>query len=458
MKQYKIIGIIVMCLLIGGGAGYTFSHSQQKISRLDEMNQLIDMYYLEVDEENTGSIKDKMAKGLVYGIGDPYADFFTAEEYEEYAKKLDADYVGIGGTINSTGLGVVIIDVDDNAPAKKAGLDKGDIILEVDGESTLGKTTSEVVENIVGEEGTSVEIVYLKNGLKYTTTIIRERIGKTINYEILENNVGYLKINSFGMSTASQVEEALIDFKTNLVEDIIIDLRDNGGGELDAAIDILDMFIPENQTVVSVKEKTKTEEYKTTTREKYEYRQGFILVNENTASASEIVCIDLVEQLNYTVIGTNTYGKGIVQSLMLLKEGSAIKFTTGEWLSSKGQSIHNVGIAPNIEVVEEALQAMYEYEDTYEFTPSNLGDINQNIGYLQTMLLQLGYEADDQLNYFGNRTQEALMKFEQDKGLVVNGTYELEDYQVLLSCFSYETTQIAPDLMLDEVFKLLSLN
>ena len=338
-----------------------YQYLKDTYSKFDDIKNFVEeYYYIDVD---SNAIMESAYSGLLSGLNDPYSEYVSAEEYADYLASMLGEYSGVGMSFYGNEDGVLeVVKVYRNSPAKEAGMQPGDIIVKVDGKEYSGDESSEAAANIRGKEGTSVELTYRRSGTEHTVTMVRASIQvETIEYEMLEDNLGYILIDGFESATARDFKEALDDLTAKGAKGLIIDLRDNGGGLVDQSIKIADMLM-EQGTVVYTEDHNKKKDYYTTSAG----RTGLpyvVLVNEYTASASEILSAGIQDNNEGIIIGTKTYGKGIIQSLYPSSmvqdrgnwdDGSAVKITIMQYFSPSGKTIHKVGITPDyiVELVE----------------------------------------------------------------------------------------------------------
>lgn len=307
-----------------------------------------------------GEIDDEKLKELVASIGDPYAQYFTAEEYKEFERTYAGDYVGIGIAVTDEDGKIVIKTIMDDGPAAEAGLEPEDVIVSVDGVNP--KDSTEAVNMITGENGTSVTVTVDRGGEELDFTMNRAKIDHdTVTYEPLEENpkIGYIEITSFINGTAKDFKLAVRDLKNQGCEKFIIDLRNNGGGLTDESIEIADYLLPAC-TIMS--EKTKNGEEKVyNSKESSADLEFVVLTSTNTASASEILSGAIQDNKGGLIIGEKTYGKGVTQLTRKFGDGSAVKMTITEYFRPSGKTVNGEGITPDIEVpAEEALDKAVE--------------------------------------------------------------------------------------------------
>lgn len=324
------------------------------IQKLEVLQSTIEQYYLE--DVDPAALKEGMYAGMLEALDDPYSVYYTPEELNELLEQTQGIYYGIGAYIgiDATTDYPYISKVIDGTPAQAAGLLSGDLIYEVEGENAHGMDTDMVVAKIKGPEGTDVHITVARpDGAVYEyidMTITRAKINNsTITYEMLENGIAYIQITGFEDTTTDQFVEALATAKGSGMQGLIIDLRGNPGGNLSTVVKIAQQILPEGMIVY--------------TEDKYGYREEYtcdgkrqldvplvVLVDGDSASASEILAGAIKDYGIGTLVGTTTFGKGIVQRIMQLTDGSAIKLTISKYYTPNGYNIHGTGIEPDVVV------------------------------------------------------------------------------------------------------------
>lgn len=317
--------------------------------KVDALKAYIDEYfYQSVAPE---ALELGLLRGLFMGLEDPYSYYMTAEEYESVMISLTGEYSGVGITLSPNEDGYIeVITPTEDSPAFEAGIRRGDIILAVDGVKYAGSEIDVAAAAIRGRAGTRVKLNILREGQELEFTIRREKIvSQTVRWDWLEDQIGYIRIQSFEESTAADFEKALQSMERENARGFVLDLRDNPGGLVDICIDVAD-FLMDQGTVVYSEDREGDREY-------YYVKDGstelpfVVLVNEGTASSAEILSAGIQDNEVAPVIGTQTYGKGVIQQLDQLVDGSAVNLTILQYYSPKGHVIHEVGIRPD-EVVE----------------------------------------------------------------------------------------------------------
>lgn len=322
--------------------------------KLNELKKLIDEKYLYSDEVKDEDLKDGILSGYINALGDPYSVYYNEEETRELYESTSGEYSGIG-VVFSQDMNTRImtaVQVYKGSPAEEAGIRKDDIIYKVDGKDVTSEDLSDVVEKVRGVEGTTVEITMLR-GEEYeevTMEVERRKIQvETVSYEMKENQIGYIRITEFDTVTYNQFEEALSELDAKGIKGLVIDLRANPGGNVLTVSKMLDLLLPEG-IIVSTKTKDgKTEVVKSDEEHRFT-KPLAVLVDGNSASASEIFAGAIQDYELGPIVGTTTYGKGIVQEIIGLGDGSSLKLTIAEYFTPNGRNIHKKGIEPDVKV------------------------------------------------------------------------------------------------------------
>ena len=347
--------LVVTCIGTGAFAGTglaakgTALGDRKCTSKLAYLEELIDRYYLgDKDEEK---LQEGLYAGLLYGLDDPYSRYYTAEEYDSENSSNEGSYVGIGILMekNKEG-GVKIVECYEGGPGEKAGLEEGDIISAIDGEDITEDEVSDVADIVRNSDKDSVVLTVHREGaedaMEITVPVTDVEL-PSVFHEMLDSKIGYIRITQFTGVTGEQYQEAFDDLQKQGMEKMIVDLRDNPGGLLDSVCDVLRKILPEGLIVYTEDKDGKEEKCDG----KNELRIPLaVLVNESSASASEIFAGAVQDYGIGTIVGTTTYGKGVVQSIRQLSDGSAIKLTVANYYTPKGNNINKTGIKPDIEV------------------------------------------------------------------------------------------------------------
>ena len=329
------------------------SNEYSLVQTLQSFKTMINQLYIgDIDEE---SMLEGAIKGYVEGLGDPYTEYLTKEEMEEFTEETNSEYVGIGvyvgnDTVNNT---ILVVGVMKSSPAEEAGIQIGDVIEKIDGVAYTGEQLDEATKVLKAEEGTTATLTIRRDNEEKELTVVRRKITvQHVASEMLENNIAYIQIDSFDANVASNFEEQITSLINNGATGIIIDLRNNGGGIVDEATGIADLFLDKGETILITKSKKENNEEETKSERDPIVKDipVVILVNKATASASEILAGALKDNYGATIIGKQTYGKGVIQTLYTLTDGSGIKITTEEYYTPNHNQINEVGITPDIEV------------------------------------------------------------------------------------------------------------
>jgi len=345
---------ILLALLLIFSTSSIFAESkglteEELVTILDSVNMIVKEYPFPIEE---GDLYEGIMKGLFQSL-DEYSDFLNKEEADEMLIETSGRLTGIGATIRTNNEGYLeIIKVHENSPAEKSKLKKGDIITRVDDKDIKGMTSSESVKLIRGEKGTKVKLKVLRAKETLNFEITRDEvIINPVSYEILDGNIGYLQLSEFSMNSYIKVKNALKAFDEKNVKKLIFDLRDNGGGLLSTALSITELFVPSGKILSERTNKGTSKVYESKLpASKYEL---VVLVNGNSASASEIFAGAVKDRKAGVLVGEKTFGKGVIQRLYPMQDGTILKYTYAEYLTPSGISIHKKGIEPDYVVKNE---------------------------------------------------------------------------------------------------------
>lgn len=318
-------------------------------AKLNAMDSLMDLFYME--DVDTDTAKEMIYKAYLASYGDKYTVYYTPDEYQSLVESTTGKFYGIGAVCQKSDDGaVLVIDAYEDAPAYAAGLRNGDKITTVDGTDITDMDLSSAVALIKGEKGTSVHLDAVRDDAAFSVEVVRDEIkAQTVEYEMRENQIGYLSVSQFEDVTTQQYKDALQVLEDEGMQALVIDLRDNPGGVLDTVVKMLDYTLPDGLIVYTENKSGKRTEYKGTDGHELDIPIA-VLVNGNSASASEIFAGAMQDYDKGEIIGTQTFGKGIVQTIKPLTDGSAIKLTTAKYYTPNGQNIHGQGVTPDIAV------------------------------------------------------------------------------------------------------------
>lgn len=315
-----------------------------------EIEELINAYYL--DEIDGQKVEDTMYTGMVAGLEDPYSVYYSKEELESMEESISGAYSGIGATLTQdpdTGE-LSVVSCFDGTPAQEAGLQPGDVITGWNGKSVEGIELSELVSKIKTDPEEQLTLEIERDGETLEVELTRREVQiPTVEYEMLDNQIGYIRLVEFDEVTADQFKEALEDLENQNMEKLIIDVRNNPGGVLQVVCDMLDQLLPEGLIVYTEDKNGNRKEY--TSDEEHQFTKPLaVLANENSASASEIFAGAIQDYGIGTIVGTTTFGKGIVQRTFYLSDGTGVKLTVAKYYTPKGHDIHKKGITPDAEI------------------------------------------------------------------------------------------------------------
>lgn len=335
------------------------SLSDKALRKIDELLGYIHLYYY--DEAEQEQLEAGLYAGLLEGLGDPYSEYYTEQEYEDLQISATQNYCGIGAALSQDrdSMQVTITHVYEGSPAQEAGLKDGDLIVQVGDIEAPSMELSDLVTHIRGEEGTAAHLKIYREGeedyLEFDVT--RANIDlPTVEYKMLDGGIGYIHILEFGAPTVKQFEEAAAELAAQGMKAMALDVRDNPGGMITAVTGILDDILPSGTVVYTQDKYGKRQDYTSDDEKKMDIPMA-VLINGNSASASEILAGAIRDFQYGKLIGTKSFGKGIVQTILSLGEGDAIKLTTAKYFTPNGENIHGTGIEPDIEL---------EYEYTGE--------------------------------------------------------------------------------------------
>lgn len=443
MKQEKKkkIFIVLTCTLlfilgvfVGGGVAYALKNSgdDSSYNKLDEIKSYLKskwLYREDYDDLDT-TLSDKAYYGMTTFEDDPYTTYMSSEEMNEYANDINMNYVGIGVQYNS--YNYTILRVFKDSPAEAVGLKAGDVIEKVDGEDIAGKTSDEIKSMVQGVEGTIVKITVLRDNKEMTFDLTRGNVDTTV-YAYKYDNTLVLEIMSFGSNTGNECIKYLDEYKDE--DCLIIDLRNNTGGYETAVQEVAGIFLGKDKIVMhKVYSDNNIDTDYTISNAYYDnFKKIVILTNGSTASASEVLTMALKEgHDNVTVVGEKSYGKGVMQSSYILKDGSALKVTIAYWTSPDNNSINKTGISPDVEV--KLHDVLYETVTSMEEgTTCKVDEVSTYVKTMQLMLDYLDYDVDRTDGYFSDKTLVSLNEFRSKNGLSESDVLDEETYRLLYS-------------------------
>lgn len=402
--------------------------SEDDSAMIERVQGIIKENYIEdVDDEK---LTEGAIKGMLETLDDPYSSYMSGEEMEDFNDEISSSFQGIGAEVSMQDDKVTVIAPIKDSPAEKAGLRPNDQILKVDDEELEGLDLNEAVGHIRGEKGSEVELLIERKGVSepFTVDLTRDDIPvETVETDIKEvdgKKTGVLEINSFAETTAEETEEALEELEDKDIQGLVLDVRGNPGGLLDSVEDIMDLFVPDDLPYVQIEDRDgNSDEFYSSLKEKKDYPIN-ILIDEGSASASEILAVALKEN-GYDTVGETSFGKGTVQQTIPVdqEEGDTLKLTNAKWLSPEGNWIHEEGIEPDVE---------QDQPDYYTVNPLQVedtlseDDTDDQVETVQIMLTGLGFETDRKDGYFDENTVDAVEDFQEEYDLDVTGEIDEE--------------------------------
>jgi carboxyl-terminal processing protease len=358
IRKILFISVLIVFIALSGITIGRWSVAQTNDSIYEDLRTFTEVFTTikkhYVDEANSKELILSAIKGMVKSL-DPHSAYLTPQEYKEFQTETKGEFGGIGIQIGIKDGALTVIAPIEDTPAWKAGIKAGDKIIKIDGQSTKDMNINDAVSRMRGPKGKTVTLTIQRDEWKEPKdiTIIRDIIKiKSVKFKMIENEIGYIKITQFQETTAHDLANALKTLKEKGMKSLILDLRNNPGGLLNIAVDVTEQFLPPKYLVVSIKGKSgeRMDYYTEGLKPTYTDLPMIVIVNQGSASASEIVAGALQDWERSLILGIQTFGKGSVQSLIPLSDGSALKLTTAKYYTPKGRSIHAVGINPDIVV------------------------------------------------------------------------------------------------------------
>ena len=367
-RIYKMIMLVLIVIivtsLVTAFTTYQYlsnngiSYSKVNTTSLEGLEYTLSQFRSELEKKYIGEINDEeliegAVKGYVDALGDPYTTYYTKKEMKTIMEETNGNFVGIGiyMTKDLEKNAILIIKPIENSPAEKAGILPGDLITKVDDVEYTGDKLEEASNKIRGEEGTKVKLEIYRNGETKTFELTRTKVVVShVTTKVLNNDIGYIAISDFEGECASEFETKYKQLEKQGIKKLIIDIRNNGGGIVDEALKIANMLVDKDSTLLITKDKSDKEEVTKATEKPIINIPTVVLVNEYSASASEILAGALKDNGKAILVGTKTYGKGIIQELHQLSDGSGLKITVSEYYTPNHNAIHKIGITPDVEV------------------------------------------------------------------------------------------------------------
>lgn len=449
MKKYKkyVLPILIVLILISStaiGYGQTLiannsssvipaesaSNTDDNLVFISDIMKFIEDYYpydVTKDELTVAAVK-----GMLRSL-DPYSDYFTPEEMAQFEQQTSGTYTGIGIQIEQKDNYISVVSVFKDSPADKAGIKVGDKIVGIDGKGVSGMTLDQVAGLLRGNEGTKVKLAIQRAGSNSLLTfeLIRSKIKiNPVAYKVIDG-IGYIRLDEFNENAGEFMGKAIGDLKTQGIKSVVLDLRDNPGGLLTSAVDVARYFVPRGKIVTIAYKSEEPDVY-------YSYLDNVpfklaVLVNGNTASAAEILAGAIQDRKAGVLIGTRTFGKGIVQSVVPLDDGSAIKMTIARYLTPADRDINDRGISPDIEVPDPVVKAPLDTSNLapFEYSALKVGDKKLAVYALEQRLKVLGFYDGSLSDNFTLNTLKALNKYQKSKGLKMTNTLDKATYDAI---------------------------
>lgn len=386
-------------------------------------NTLMTQYYQEVDGKQ---LMEGALSGMTEAVEDPYTQYLNVTDSAQLNESIDAAFEGIGAEVQKQGDYVMIVSPIASSPAEEAGLMPNDIILKADDTELTGLSLNEAVSHIRGEKGTQVILTIQRGDSTFEVTVTRDTIPvETVIYNLDENDptVGYIAITNFSSPTYEELVTAVEELRAQGATSFMIDVRQNPGGLLQSAIDISNMFLEDGEVILQTEDRNQPAvpivaddaaqgEFQIT-------EPTVVLVDGGSASASEILAAALRQSADIPIVGTSTFGKGTVQSVIPFKDSSELKLTIGKWLTPNGDWIHDQGIEPDVavELPEYANLLMVNSSETYQ-----IGDVSAEVENLEKIIAALNYDVGPVDGDYDEQTQQAVESFQSDQSLAADGT------------------------------------
>lgn len=470
-KEYTLTVVIVVLCLIFFGLGVSIplifdrSSKQDNTTEKDKFDAIYSLltneWYFSDDVDNLDQkLLEKAIEGMTDLEEDPHTQYFDLESAKEFSDTLEGSNVGLGFSyfLNEDDQ-FVIREVFLDSPAEQAGLQKGDIITEVDGLSCSQSDAQKIIKRIQSKEGKSIEITYSRNGQENTTKITPTEYDQTVICTLHEDEgYGEIVLTSFSEHSGEDFSKAMARLQKAGIKKVVLDLRGNTGGYLSAAVDIASSLLPEGSVIFQEEQKdgSKTSQ---TTNDNYGYvpmDKIVILQNDTTASASEALIGALRDNLKDKVvtIGTTSYGKGTEQTTVPFSDGTSIKYTIAKWLTPNGDSIHEKGFTPDIEVQPSSVSKI-SYSSSLEDETITKDTVHANASALQQFLQYLGYNVDRTDEYFSPASSEALKQFQSDNGLSQTGDCDPDTWKLLKkkALLKYNEETLYSDVQRDQAIQ-----
>lgn len=426
-----IMGIFLVIFLTAGITTIALTFGDEKVESLapdkhaefeklySTYDKIKDDYYEEVDEEK---LVDGAINGMIKSLDDPYSAYMDKKEASSFHESISSSFEGIGAEIQEQDGKIMVVSPIKGSPAEKAGVKPNDIILSVDGKSVEGLSSSEAVLKIRGEKGTKVDLSISRAGESepIELTIKRDTIPiETVYAEMLDDGVAKIQVTSFSEHTVQELKTALEEMSKKDMKGLVLDLRGNPGGLLDQAIEMASLFIPNGKVVLQVEDRSgKKDVYKSENDGELKI-PVVVLIDDGSASASEIVAAAVSESADIPLIGIKSFGKGTVQTAQDFKDGSNFKYTAAKWLTPEGNWIHKKGIKPDITVKLPNYASLPYISPDKELKAS---DSSSEVKAAEEMLKEAGHDPGKIDGFFDEATKNAVIAFQREQKIKETGT------------------------------------
>lgn len=462
----KRVMIVVVCIVCFAGGFFVNGFSKQDgMAKNMEAQKLAGIYslmknkfYFGKGEKNFGDkLLDGAINGMVSAGGDPHTMYLDPKSSQSFTDSMEGSFVGIGVQYYGIDDHTFIINrVFKDSPAEQAGIMVGDRIYAINGKVCKNMSVDDVKKAIVGNAGSKVEIELVRENKHIKKQVVRKTVMDSV-YSEIKGKTAVLQVSSFAETSGEEVANHLKSIHEKGCKNLIVDLRDNGGGYLIAAQEIASQLLPKHSVIFKEEDKAgNIQEFKTLdTFAQNKFEHIVVVVNGDTASAAEVLTAALKEQLQATIVGTKTYGKGTVQVPLTFKDGSMFKYTEDQWITPKGNKINGVGITPDVKVtLDPALTTTAPKLDNKVVYKANT--VNPAAKSVQIYLKFLGYPVDRTDEYFSPASSEALKQYQKDKGLKVDGDINSDVISSLLSSCSlkWNTHEETYDLQMKKALEL----
>lgn len=450
-----LLTFVLTVLVIAGGFFY-YNHSSQNQKVTANAQKLSDVYELIANDyykkQDKDQLLDHAIKGMTKSLNDPYTEYLSQDETKSFQEDVSGDFVGIGAEMQQKGKQIIITSPMKDSPAEKAGIKPKDELLAINGHSTKNKALNAIISEIRGKKGTEVKLTIKRGNDTRDITVKRDKIHvKSVEYK-KHGHTGVFKINKFQEGTAGELKSAIQQSQKEGVTQVLLDLRNNPGGLLDEAVKMANIFLDKGETVVKLEKGNQKDAVKTANQplDHIKDMKISILLNEGSASASEVFSGALHDHHIAKIYGTKSFGKGIVQTTREFKDGSLLKFTEMKWLTPDGHYIHGKGIKPDVPVKGADYENIKPIptDKTYQ-----QGDHDKNIRSIKIGIKALGYSIDTVDESYDAQLSTAIKAFQQKNHIEANGMFNEETNRLFTEKLVEKAT--SEDPMIEQTLKKL---